>query len=207
MRKYWNILLGLFSHFYLAHLLIVMRFAVWFVSGPWCFSIIIVVPYHIDNTNELVRTVGLLVKPCDLAIFRSVVRFLYRGTFCQIYTCRPDGLQKILISKTVYDEQISGLPVWSPCQEILPVEASVKWIKFSMDLTEFQPGEPCEKERQRQQLRGGTGERADPEWEGMSATNRVHMQEELVNTRLTWQMYKDHVFITRSSNILLKWAI
>lgn len=34
--------------------------------------------------------------------------------------------------------------------------------------------------------------------ESSSATNCVHMQGKLVNTRPTWQMYKDHVFITRS---------
>lgn len=42
--------------------------------------------------------------------------------------------------------------------------------------------------------------------ERMSATNCVHMQDELVNTCPTWQIYKDSVFITCSWNILPKWT-
>lgn len=41
--------------------------------------------------------------------------------------------------------------------------------------------------------------------QSMSATNCVHLQHELVNTRPTWQMYKDWILITCSWNILLKW--
>lgn len=142
-----------------------MRFAVWFISGPWCLSIILVIPHSIDNANVLVRTVGLLVIPKDWAIFKSVVRFLYRRTFCQIYMHRPDGLQKILISKTVYEEQTSGLPVWSPGQEILPINESVEWVKFSMDWTEFQLREPCEEERQKGSIsEDNRGKRAGLEW-------------------------------------------
>lgn len=194
---------GLFSYLYLVHLLIMIRFA-----GPWCLSIILVMAYCSDNTNMLMRKVGLLVTPSDWAIFNSMARFPYKSKFCQIYMHRPDGLQKILISKTFYDEQTSGLPVWSPCQEILPVNESVELVKFSMDLTGFQCRKPCEEERRR-------GSISEDEWgkgqtwseESTSATNCVHMQNGLVHTRPTWQTYKDRVFITRFWNISLKWAI
>lgn len=172
----------------------------------WCWSIIIVVSHNVDKTNVLVKMVGWLVKSSDWAMFKSVVKsVVYRRTFCQIYMYRPDGLQKILISRTVYDEQISRRPVWSPCQEILPVNDSVKLVRFSMNLN-CSTGNPVKKSnREAASQRTEKGEGQNWGWKARQLQIVYACKDELVDTRLTWQLYKDWVFITFSWNIFLKW--
>jgi hypothetical protein len=68
------------------------------------------------------------------------------------------------------------LPPWSQCQEILPVnEESEKWLKFSMDLTTFQPREPHkERSQSSRDMSEGRGGRKISAW-SLSAANCVRM--------------------------------
>ena len=104
---------------------------------------------------------------------------------------------------------------------------SLRWTNFRAPCLIFMPGNPAYKwfskagkvfhgfdwiAAQGTLWRGKTASQRMEEGKGqtwseqsMSATNCVHMQHELVNTRPTWQMYKDWILITCSWNISLKW--
>lgn len=115
------------------------------------------------------------LENCSLIGESQMVRFLSQRPVCQISLYRPDGLQTSFVCKPVCDEPTSVLPPWSQCQEILPVNESGKWLKFSMDLTAFQPREP-HKERS-QSSRGmseGRGGRKISAW-SLWAANCVRM--------------------------------
>lgn len=148
-----------YSYFYLMFTYWLSLFVVCFISGPWHLNTVVFLPCIIDKSYLLWRTINLLVKLSNPAISKSV-RFVYKRIYCQISVYKPDGLQKILISSLWWTN--FRIPSWSPCQEILPVNESGKWLKFSMDLTEFQTREPHKEGSQRSGMsEGEQGRRED----------------------------------------------
>ena len=91
-----------------------MRFALRFISGPWCLSIIIAVPPNIVKTKVLVRTIGLLVKSSDWAMFKSVLTCgggLVAKLYLTLATPWTVACQAPLSTEFSRHEYRSGLPL------------------------------------------------------------------------------------------------